>query len=257
MRQNEKAFAMHIVRFNTAAAEYSLQDMINRFERVKQNSDLNSVILESQHRYGLKNIAYLGYNFGDLSKLEPFSLVTYSQNWVNHYRAKNYVEVDPVLKEVRKSIFPVDWRNIEIKTKKAKTFFNEAFEAGVGRYGLSIPVQGRNNDYSVLSITFDESLCDWNFFKNCYVRDFQILALYFHKTILDINNIKPPSFDLSGREIEVLYWSACGKSGDEVAIILGISKSTVRFHVANIMTKLNAVNMTHAVGKGVFHGLIK
>lgn len=247
---------MHVVRFNTAEAEDALQDMIKRFERIKRNSDLNSVITEAQERYGLKNIAYLGYNFGELSKAEPFSIVTYSQNWVNHYRQKNYFEVDPVLKEVRKSIFPVDWKNIEVNSKKAKTFFNEAFEAGVGRYGLSIPVQGRNHDYSILSITFDESLRDWNFFKNCYMRDFQILALYFHKTILDINNIKPPLFDLSSREIEVLYWSAYGKSGDEIAMILGISKSTVRFHVNNIMSKLNAVNIAHAVGKGVFHGLI-
>lgn len=248
---------MNIVRYNTADAEDALQDMIKRFERIKHNPDLNNVILEAQERYGLKNIAYLGYNLGELSKHEPFSMVTYSQNWVSHYRQKNYVEVDPVLKEVRKSIFPVDWRNIQINSKQAKRFFNEAFEAGVGRYGLSIPVQGRNNDYSVLSITFDESLRDWNFFKNCYMRDFQILALYFHKSILDINNIKPPLFELSSREVEVLYWSACGKSGDEIAIILGISKSTVRFHVGNVLTKLNAVNMTHAVGKGMFHGLIK
>jgi LuxR family transcriptional regulator/LuxR family quorum-sensing system transcriptional regulator SolR len=107
-----------------------------------------------------------------------------------------------------------------------------------------------------LSITVDESSEDWDHFKNTYMRDLQILALYFHKSVLEVNNVSPPDFNLTNRELDILYWSACGKSSEDTGAIIGISKSTVRFHVSNILTKLNAVNITHAVGKAIFYGLI-
>ena len=247
---------MNIIRFNTNDSEKALQDLINRFERVRKIEDLKNVVSESQNRYGLKNLAYLGYNLGEISKSEPFSIVTYNQQWINCYREKNYFEVDPVLKNVRRSILPLDWADIEISSKEVQHFFKEAIEAGVGQHGLSIPVQGRNGDYSVLSITVDESSEDWDHFKNTYMRDLQILALYFHKSVLEVNNVSPPDFNLTNRELDILYWSACGKSSEDTGAIIGISKSTVRFHVSNILTKLNAVNITHAVGKAIFYGLI-
>ena len=121
---------------------------------------------------------------------------------------------------------------------------------------MSIPVRGLNGDFSVFSLTFDESEKDWNEFKRQFIRDFQVLAVYFHKAVLEANDIKPPEFRLSDRELEVLYWAACGKTSDETATILGITKRGVRFHCANIMTKLNTVNIAHTVAKGINYNLI-
>lgn len=53
--------------------------------------------------------------------------------------------------------------------------------------------------------------------------------------------------DLSKREKETLRWLAEGKSNWEISAILKISERTVRFHINNIMRKLDAVNRTHAV----------
>ena len=247
---------MNIIRFNTGLAEDALHEVIARFESAKKNHDLFTILADSKARFGLKNVAYLGYNLGTLSKTEPFSMVTYSDDWINHYRANNYFEVDPVLKAVHKSIVPLDWSTLEISTKRARIFFSEAISAGVGKFGLSIPVQGRHGDFSVLSLTFDETLEDWNFFKAHHMRDFQLLAVYFHNSVLEINRIKPPVFELSERELEVLYWAACGKTAEESAIILGISKRGIRFHISNILTKLNAVNIAHAVAKAINYRLV-
>jgi len=62
---------------------------------------------------------------------------------------------------------------------------------------------------------------------------------------------------LSCREKEILQWLACGKSTWDVSIILQISERTVKFHVNNIMQKLNAVNRTHAVAIGLTSSLIE
>jgi len=62
--------------------------------------------------------------------------------------------------------------------------------------------------------------------------------------------------ELSEREREVLRWTAAGKTSSETASILGISGSTVAFHIAKVLHKLDAVNKTHAVAKAVMLDLL-
>src|SRR5882762_10026130 len=59
----------------------------------------------------------------------------------------------------------------------------------------------------------------------------------------------PSDVKLSKREIECLRWAAVGKTDSEVALILGRSCATIRFHIHNAALKLNAVNRSQAVFK--------
>lgn len=61
---------------------------------------------------------------------------------------------------------------------------------------------------------------------------------------------------LSPRETEVLQALAEGSGNKAIAWKLGISEHTVKFHVASIMTKLNAGTRTEAVTQGIRRGLI-
>ncbi|SEM72991.1 regulatory protein, luxR family [Syntrophus gentianae] len=61
---------------------------------------------------------------------------------------------------------------------------------------------------------------------------------------------------LSNREIEVLNWLKEGKSTWDISSILKISERTVKFHIGNIMKKLDAINRTHAVAIALRDGLI-
>jgi NarL family two-component system response regulator YdfI len=61
---------------------------------------------------------------------------------------------------------------------------------------------------------------------------------------------------LSPREIQVLSMLAEGVGNKTIAWKLGISEHTVKFHVASIMTKLNAGSRTEAVTQGIRRGLI-
>ena len=51
---------------------------------------------------------------------------------------------------------------------------------------------------------------------------------------------------LTGREAEVLYWVALGKTNQEVGIILEMSPRTVNKHLEHIFTKLNVETRTAA-----------
>ena len=61
---------------------------------------------------------------------------------------------------------------------------------------------------------------------------------------------------LTDREAEVLGWLAKGMANKQIALELGISEHTVKFHVSSIYTKLNATNRTQAVREGLRNGWI-
>lgn len=61
---------------------------------------------------------------------------------------------------------------------------------------------------------------------------------------------------LSPRELEVLRMLADGLANKEVAFRLGISEHTVKFHVASILSRLNASSRAEAVAIGMRNGWI-
>ncbi|TVR21016.1 MAG: DNA-binding response regulator [Anaerolineaceae bacterium] len=69
---------------------------------------------------------------------------------------------------------------------------------------------------------------------------------------------KPPAlgYDLTQREREVLALMCAGHNNHSMAEQLGISASTVKYHVSNIITKLGANNRTEAATLAVQHGLV-
>lgn len=61
---------------------------------------------------------------------------------------------------------------------------------------------------------------------------------------------------LTPREIEVLRLMAEGDANKNIAWKLGISEHTVKFHVASILSKLNASTRAEAVALGMRRGMI-
>ncbi len=58
------------------------------------------------------------------------------------------------------------------------------------------------------------------------------------------------------RELQVLELLAQGLANKQIALALGISEHTVKFHLSGIYTKLGASSRTEAVRLGVRQGLI-
>lgn len=66
-----------------------------------------------------------------------------------------------------------------------------------------------------------------------------------------------PGHDLTDREREVLMLMARGANNVEIADALIVSRSTIKFHVSNILSKLNASSRTEAVAIALENGLIE
>jgi DNA-binding NarL/FixJ family response regulator len=54
------------------------------------------------------------------------------------------------------------------------------------------------------------------------------------------------SLGLTPREAEVLFWVARGKTNDEIAIVLGVGRTTVKKHLESTFVKLGVENRTAA-----------
>ena len=61
---------------------------------------------------------------------------------------------------------------------------------------------------------------------------------------------------LSEREVETLTWAARGKTSAEIAVILGLSKRTIDFHLNNARNKLGVATRVEAAVKAAIGQLI-
>ncbi|MFG6447784.1 LuxR family transcriptional regulator [Roseateles sp. BYS180W] len=61
---------------------------------------------------------------------------------------------------------------------------------------------------------------------------------------------------LTGREVEVLRWTADGKTAPDISRILDLSVDTVNFHMRNAMGKLQASTKTAAAVRATMLGLL-
>lgn len=85
-----------------------------------------------------------------------------------------------------------------------------------------------------------------------YARTF--ISTYVH--VMGSAQALPAQSRLSKREVECLRWAAIGKTDLEISMIISRSRATVRFHIHNAATKLNAVNRSQTVFKAAQLGYI-
>lgn len=68
---------------------------------------------------------------------------------------------------------------------------------------------------------------------------------------------RPPDYGLTRREIEILGYLVEGKANTEIAQALTISAATVKFHVSNILHKLNVPTRAAAIALAAKQGLVR
>lgn len=102
------------------------------------------------------------------------------------------------------------------------------------------------------------SLFAWYDLQRCRRTEdiLNLIAPHFHAASRRINSAPTDVTSLTRKETEVLNWVKEGKKTWDISTILGISERTVKFHISNIMQKLDASSRAHAVAKAIEQGLL-
>ena len=180
---------------------------------------------------------------------------TYPSHWLDHYFAHSYLDSDPVIKQAARELAPVVWASAE--SEGQPEFWEEARAHGV-QHGWALATHGKHMTTGMLSLARSHDKVGA---MELSEKEPQLVWLS-HVThgllgAIEAKEERAGTEDrLSLRELEVLRWSAEGKTADEIGTILGISTRTVTFHITSTLTKLNATNKTQAVTKAFLFGLL-
>ncbi len=175
----------------------------------------------------------------------PYVRTTYVDAWVARYLLRGYVKVDPIVREGLIRHMPFDWREVEVP-QAAHDFLLDAQEHGVGANGYSIPIVDKKRR-ALFSLNSRKSASEWSKLVQTYGHEWLDLAFLIHrKAVFELHGEHDPIPQLGPREKECLYWSALGKTNDEIAEILGLSMHTTQRYLMSARHKLGAASTTSA-----------
>lgn len=187
----------------------------------------------------------------------PTILTNYPTGWLEQYYRERYERIDPVISNSWQYSTGFKWADVyraKDTTDEQKQMLNSASEFGL-RSGVSIPLFGPNSSLAIMSFARQEPIE----VADSVMVELRLAAYQFHSIASEIimkDRTDKNKYKLSRRECECLYWAALGKSSWDISKIIGISESTVNYHIKNTMYKLGTSNRIFTVVKAIKLGLV-
>ncbi|KMZ11536.1 Transcriptional activator protein LuxR [Candidatus Burkholderia humilis] len=183
--------------------------------------------------HGLKHILNLGY----------------PKEWLASYNKLGYHKIDPVVTTSTEGL--MRWDQIfQSGTPDQKYLIKKAAE-----YGLIEGFSVRHHDSDELKVTSFAGKEISTHPRHAAV--IELISPYLQFASENLDAIDCDLINLSDREMAVLHWVAAGKTNWEIACILSIRERTVKFHLRNVMTKLNCNTRSQAVAKAFNCGILR
>lgn len=208
-------------------------------------------------------VGQLGFEYCSYVLRVPFPIAepsvtwasTYPQHWLDHYFSNDYLGVDPLIQRTMHGTEPVVWSDELFQVRP--DFWEEARSHGI-RHGWALATHGKHMTTGMLSLARSHQIVTPTELADTEMQ----LVWLSHVThgligATEMEKFVPPmDNELTTREIEVLRWSAAGKTAESIGKILGITERTVTFHVTSALHKLDVTNKTQAVAKALLLGLL-
>ena len=239
------------------ALEHVLQTQ-QCFATAQTMEQLSALFRQESRRLGFDSFIYALRVPTNFSNAQVILLDGYPQGWVQRYFDEAYYDSDPVMAWCVKSIVPVLWSDLVLAPgSKEEKMMQEAAAYGL-RDGVTMPVHSPQGELGILSLSIDAPPEHARHTAQAAIPYVQLLASHLHQAVRRINGLMADEGpNLTVRERECLSWAADGKASNEIAQLLGISESTVNFHLNNAMRKLNVVTRQQGIAKAALHRLIQ
>ncbi len=190
-----------------------------------------------------------------VSRPKVFMINNYSDAWQKKYVQEQYIAVDPTVAHGMKSVMPLVWDQEVFSS--CRTFWEDARAHGL-QIGWAQSCHDARGVAGLLTLARSHDNLSYSELQ-AHSLQMSWLAQAVHEGMsrLVVPKLMPEAaVDLSLREMEVLRWTADGKTSADVSEIMHISERTVNFHLNNAMNKLGSCNKTAAAIKATVLGLI-
>ncbi|MDM0042001.1 autoinducer binding domain-containing protein [Variovorax sp. J22G21] len=231
------------------------ENLLTALDRATSEEVVFRALLAAANELGFEHCAYGLRLAVPVSNPKVITLNNYPKAWQERYQQAGYLAVDPSVRHGRLSQQPLLWGDEVFDS--AKQLWAEAKEHGL-RIGWA---QSSLDGFGVGGMLTLSRATEVLTARELQVKESEMRWLV-QAAHLSLSRLMKPKFavqpevPLTPREIEVLKWSADGKTAGEISDILSISIPTVNFHIKNVVQKMKAANKTAAVVQALLSGLL-
>lgn len=233
---------------------------LDLIDRCTNEPDINKLIVDFKdiiRDFGFQASACGSWDGIGEQRTTRFFFLDWPEDVLRIYAEKSMERRDPLVFAARRRMTPFIWDEVYSDPHlppESEEVYQAAYAMG-WLDGFCVPIHGPAGYQGLVSLLAHQKL-------NLTTRDRGILEL-MSRTLHDrcrstlgfgLPPADPPK--LTPRELECMKWVAVGKTNWEIGQVLGISASTVHFHVESSKKKLNKTTRTEAVAVLILHGLI-
>ena len=231
------------------------EDLMAAFDRSRDEEQIFALVLAEANQLGFAHCAYGLRAPLPLTNPKVVMLDNYPPAWRRRYKEAGYLDIDPLVRHARHSRTPVIWSDALFA--EVPTLWAEARSFGLC-HGWAQSNLDSHGVGGMLTLSRSTPPLTANELHAKEVR-MRWLAhashLAFSRVLVPRMN-QSPETPLTEREIEILRWTADGKTTQETSRILRISIDTVNYHVKSAISKLRSANKTAATVRAAMLGLL-
>lgn len=243
-----------LARSGGMTAVQRFEDFVEQSRRAASAAELAQLYTRTVGEEGYENCiltSVRGHKLGHIAWFE------FPDGYVDAYVQNRWDLIDPVLSCSLRAMRPFFWSDVTEKTELnpvQRKFMAACVDLKV-QAGLIFPFHGPNQRLDVMSISrrvpdrADES-------RAGLLHAVSMQTWHRYQELSGENLFVEAEVTLTPRELEVLNWCKDGKTRQQIAEILSVSKKTVEFHIRSIMDKLGASNQLSAVVIALQRGFI-
>jgi LuxR family transcriptional regulator, quorum-sensing system regulator SolR len=232
------------------------EDSLQTVVTASSQAELFAMLTETAKRLGFDYCAYGMRAPLPITNPKVSMFSNYSDEWKATYVREGLIRVDPTVQHGMRSFLPMVWT--EELFSGVPDFWESARANGLNfGWAQSCADPGGNRGLLTLARSAER-------FSEAELRDknerMSWLAQMTHAAMvrLDADQLAPRvgHTPLTARELEVLRWTADGKTSGEVGDILNITERTVNFHINQCIEKLGVNNKLAASVRAAMLGLL-
>lgn len=182
--------------------------------------------------------------------------VNFPREVIDEYMRRGYLRNDAFTTHLARAERPFMWRDLQqqYRSEGHKEIYAYYSDCGL-RDGFS--AAARFTQAGLVSVfSFACSHAELSRHRR-HIAVVEYLAPFLHAALAKVHHgVLKEVPVLTEREVQVMHWAKFGKTDWEISLQMSICPRTVKFHIENVMRKLQASNRLQATAVALSHGLI-